>query len=83
MVMTLNQDTEARTVPRIISTLAGIQLAHGWTDAELAERLGISRSGWALMRLGWRRPGTVMLGRVMRQFPQLREEVLGYLIEAR
>jgi len=77
-----NQHTTARNVPRVIDRLTVAQRAAGWTDAEVAERLGISRSGWAHLRTGWRNPGIPLLRSLLREFPELREEALAYLEHA-
>lgn len=36
----------------MLSQLTAIQRRHGWSDAEMAGRLGLSRSHWNLVRNG-------------------------------
>lgn len=65
----------------LVERLARIQEAHGWTDEELAQRAGIARPMWAAVRIGKSRLGHRSLGAIVRHFPELRDEVLSYLVE--
>jgi len=63
----------------LIARLEDIQQAHGWTDQEMADRLGIHRTFWTLTRSGQRRPGTKFLRGVISAFPELTAEAISYL----
>ena len=62
-----------------MEALVGVQRASGWTDAAMAERLGVSQPYWTMVRHGQRTPGGKLLAGVETAFPQFREAVSLFL----
>lgn len=60
--------------------LTAIQREHGWTDAEMASEIGITRGGWSHIRLGRRGIGRVALRRILHRFPDLGHTTLFSLV---
>ena len=50
------------------------------TDQAFAEQLGISRPAWSMLRRGLREPEADTLGRILKVFPDLAEDVFDYLL---
>jgi len=65
----------------LIARVKLIQRVHGWSDREVAERLGISRVFWLKIRRGERRAGMKFVSGVLTAFPELRDEAIAYLGE--
>lgn len=55
--------------------------ALGWTDEQLARALGISRSLWSQVRSGRRRVTLDVVRGILRAFPDMENQVLGFLRE--
>lgn len=55
----------------LMSELERIRASHGWTDAEMAEHLGVSRAMYTMVRSGRRRPGRRFLTAVKKSFEWL------------
>jgi transcriptional regulator with XRE-family HTH domain len=55
----------------LIAELVRIQRERDWSDREMAEHLGVSRSMWSLVKAGLRQPGAKFLRAVKRAFPYL------------
>ncbi len=53
----------------------------GWTDERLARALGISRSLWSQVRSGRRRVTLEVVRGILRAFPDMENQVLGFLRE--
>lgn len=65
--------------PALIERLQSIQDNLGLNDSQLARKLGIERSYWSQMKNGHRELGRRALRRILRQWPELREDVLAYI----
>ena len=65
----------------LVKALTAIQVAHRWTDQDVAERIGLTRPMWAMVKVGRARFGFKTLTRTFEAFPELREEVGAYLVE--
>lgn len=63
----------------LIERLRLIQEAHRWDDAEMARRCGISVRMWQQAKGGTIRLGHRALQPILRNFPEVGPEVLGYL----
>lgn len=55
----------------LMSELERIRASRGWTDAEMAKHLGVSRAMYTMVRSGRRRPGRRFLTAVKRAFEWL------------
>ena len=64
---------------KLIETLREKQKELGLTDARFSELLGVSRPTWWLVRDGRRNPGVRFLRGVIKEFPDTREAVYGYI----
>ena len=63
----------------LIERLKLVQETHNWSDATMAQQLGISRSYWVRLRLGSRAPGRKVLVGLVRSFPDLADAAISYL----
>lgn len=64
----------------LLGKLQAVQAAHGWTDAEMADRCGIKARMWALLKGGDAQFSSRVLGSILRSFPGLRDDVNAYLL---
>lgn len=55
----------------LMAELERIRVSNGWTDAEMAAELGVSRAMYSMVRSGKRRPGRQFLAAVKHRFPWL------------
>lgn len=58
--------------------LKAIQAAHGWTDQEMADRMGVSRPMWLAAKEGTAL-GMRSIKAILRGFPELEQSVMDYL----
>jgi len=65
----------------LVARLKAIQTAHKWTDETMAERCGVSRTMWQQVRVGEARFGHRSVRPILRAFPELRDEVVDYLLD--
>jgi transcriptional regulator with XRE-family HTH domain len=63
----------AMETPTLVQALVAIQRANGWTDGDMAKRLGVPRQHWNYIRRGQRGLGVQTLGRIASAFPELRD----------
>ena len=64
----------------LVERLIVIQNAHKWSDFDMAQQLGITRTMWQQVQHGERRLGSrTSLRAIVRAFPELGPEVLAYL----
>lgn len=73
--------SHART--SLVDTLERRQAELGMDDQRFAEKLGVSRPAWSMVRAGKRRIGQKFLANVMRAFPSLTDDCLAYLRDRR
>jgi transcriptional regulator with XRE-family HTH domain len=66
----------------LVERLSAIQVAHKWSDQDFARQLGITRVMWQQVQHSDRRFGQRTLRTIVRAFPELGSEVLGYLSDA-
>lgn len=64
----------------LVQALEAIQRANGWTDGEMAKRLGMPRQHWNYIRRGQRGLGVQTLGRIASAFPELREAARFFVV---
>lgn len=64
----------------LVQALEAIQRANGWTDGEMAKRLGMPRQHWNYIRRGQRGLGVQTLGRIALAFPELREAARFFVV---
>jgi transcriptional regulator with XRE-family HTH domain len=64
----------------IVTKVRSIQREHGWTDAQLAERLGVARQLWGLTHAGQAALGLSLLSGIRVAFPELASEVDAALV---
>ena len=60
-------------VQALIDAVVAIQKANGWSDAQMAKQLRMSRQGYAFIRRGEKRPGPRFFVGVRDGIPELRE----------
>lgn len=65
----------------LIERLIAAQQTLGWTDEQIARRIGVKLRMWQLLKSGTYRLSKRSLGLVLIHFPGLREDVLAYLVE--
>ncbi len=58
----------------LVEAIRAIQRSTGWTDAQVAGKLGVSRALWARYRSGKGSPGRRFIGAVSVAFPALGRE---------
>lgn len=63
----------------LIDKLIRIQQGHKWSDAIMANSLGINRVTWTMLRNRQTQPGRKVLQGIMRAFPELTTDVLLFL----
>jgi transcriptional regulator with XRE-family HTH domain len=66
---------------RLIEVVAAKQAALGENHQQFADRLGISRQAWMLVRNGQANPGRRTLKGFAKSFPDLHFEIIAYLLE--
>ena len=57
----------------VVEALKEIRDRAGWSDAELARQVGVSRVTWYYILIGRQRPGATFLERAVARFPELRD----------
>jgi transcriptional regulator with XRE-family HTH domain len=60
----------------MLQMLIAIQRREGWTDLQMASRLGISRSGWSMIRRGVMPLSDRTRMAAVRAFPELLGELV-------
>jgi hypothetical protein len=63
----------------VIEKLQSVQAINGWSDTEMAARLGLKPRMWGYVREGRYRLSKRSLACIGREFPGLRDDVWAYL----
>jgi len=65
----------------LIDRLIDIQEAHGWSDDEMGQRLGVDRTFWIKAKQRQRGLGLKFLRGALTAFRELTEEAVDYIVE--
>jgi transcriptional regulator with XRE-family HTH domain len=60
----IDESSEDFLIIEIIDQIGDLRLRHGWTQAELAKKIGTTQSSIARLEAGWHLPSLAMLRRI-------------------